>query len=400
MAMTLGNGLTIDRLNASPSLCDAVPSSTLQGRVLLISDHDYRTARRANMHPIADALARLGCEVCFVSVRFSPLSRLKGDSRTFLWDRANRPEMQNGVQCYLWKTPFHPFHPHMPIINDVATLAYRAYAHWPNQFLDEAMRTASFIVVESGLGALLMQRARDRNPSATIVYVASDELATVGVHPFVQAQLEAAIDDIDQVCVPSPRMAPRFEWARDRLFYVPHGLDAADFPDDEPTPYAMPRNAVSVGSMLFDRTVFTHAAARLPDVQFHVIGAGEDFDAPENVHLHREMPFRDTVRFIRHADVGIAPYRAAPGCDYLCDTSMKLMQYEYFGVPAVCPTFAAGERDDRFGYLPGEPASIEAAMRAALDKGRTTTPKSFLTWEDVVRRLVDPRAFPDTVLGT
>lgn len=398
MALTLGPPPTIDPRHHSASVHEFSRAGSLRGRALLISDHDYRTARRANMHPIADALARLGCEVCFVSVRFSALSRLKGDSRTFLWDRANRPEMQNGVQCYLWKTPFHPFHPRMPIVNDVATLAYRAYAHWPNQFLDEAMRTASFIVVESGLGAMLMQRARDRNDSATIVYVASDELTTVGVHPFVQAQLEAAIDGIDQVCVPSPRMAPRFDWARDRLFYVPHGLDAADFPDDEPNPYPTPRNAVSVGSMLFDRSVFTHAAARLPDVQFHVIGAGEEFEAPDNVHIHREMPFRDTVRFIRHADVGIAPYRPAPGCDYLCDTSMKLMQYEYFGLPAVCPAFAAGERGDRFGYRPGDATSIEAAMRAALDKGRTAAPKSFLSWEDVVRRLVDPRAYPDTVL--
>lgn len=389
-------------LESSPTfdarLAYASEGGLLGGRALLISDHDYRTARRANMHPIADALARLGCEVSFVSVRFSPLSRLKGDSRSFLWDRANRPEVHNGIECYLWKTPFHPFHPRIPIANDVATLAYRAYANWPNNFLDDAMRQASVIVVESGLGALLMPRARDRNPSATLVYVASDELATVGVHPFVQAQLEAAIGDIDQVCVPSPRMAPNFQWASDRLFYVPHGLNAADFPDDEPSPYTARHNAVSVGSMLFDRSVFTMAAAALPDVQFHVIGAGEKFDAPANVRQHDEMPFRETIRYIRHADVGIAPYRPAPGCDYLCDTSMKLMQYEYFGVPAVCPDFASGERGDRYGYRPNDSASIEVAMRAALAKGRTATPKSFLSWEDVVRRLVDPRAFPDTVL--
>jgi 2-beta-glucuronyltransferase len=74
-------------------------SANRRGKVVVISDHDYRTARRASVHQIADAFARLGHKVSFISVRFSVLSRIKGDSRNFLWRRANKPEVKNNIQC-------------------------------------------------------------------------------------------------------------------------------------------------------------------------------------------------------------------------------------------------------------------------------------------------------------
>ncbi len=371
---------------------------TRRQRMVLISDHDYRTRRRANMHPIADALVRQGHDVTFISVRFSLLSRIKGDSRTFLWNRANRPEMHNGVCCYLWRTAIHPFHVRKPGLAGLTAGLYGAYASWPNRFIDESLRSASSVIVESGLGALLFKRIRALNPSTTTVYVASDDLETVGVHPCVQARLEGSAGCIDQICLPSPKMAPGFAWAGRRVFHVPHGLDTSDFRSAMASPYSSGLNAVSVGSMLFDTDVFVRGAARLPDVHFHVIGPGTSFEPPPNVRLYPEMAFRDTIAFIRHAAVGLAPYRPAPGCNYLCDTSMKLMQYEHLGVPAVCPTFAAGDRDHRFGYSPGDWPSFEMAVRKAIACGRNATPRSFLSWDDVVRRLLDPRAFPDATM--
>lgn len=367
-------------------------------KVVLISDHDYRTARRANMHPIADALVRLGYDVTFVSVRFSALSRLKGDSRNFLWDRANKPEYASNVRCYLWKTPFHPINLNSRILNSLSAPLYKIYARMPCGFLDDALRSASHVIVESGLGAMLLRRARALNLSAKISYLASDDLVTVGVHPCVQTELTKAGRLINFACVPSRRMASGFEWAGNRLFYVPHGLHQPDFAEPSLNPYSAEINAVSVGSMLFDAEFFRVAAARFPDIQFHVIGAGQKFEAPANVIQHAEMNFRATLPYIRHATFGVAPYRFARQCEYISDTSMKLMQYEYYGIPAVCPTFAAGENTSRFGYKPGIPPSIVAAVEAALERRSEVKPRRFLSWEDVARRLLDPREFADTVV--
>jgi 2-beta-glucuronyltransferase len=384
--------------DVKPAVPRQQETSPHRRRAVIVSEHDYRTARRANMHPIADALVRLGWEVAFVSVRFSPLSRIKRDSRAFLWKRANKREAHNGVGCYLWKTPFHPVHTRIPAIDRRSAALYRLYARLPSRDLDDILRGATAVIVESGLGAMLIDRIRTHSPDAIVSYLASDELATVGVHPFVQQSLESAVDKIDHVCLPSPRMAQGFAWAKDRLFHVPHGLDVDDFAHEGESPYVALLNAVSIGSMLFDPQVIIHAAQAHPDMQFHVIGCGMRFDAPANVRIYDEMPFKETIAYIRHASVGIAPYRRAPGCDYLCDTSMKLMQYEYLGIPAVCPDFAGGERANRFGYMPGDYGSIAQAFADAKACGRVAA-RRFPSWDDVAQRLVNPRAFADTALS-
>ncbi len=66
---------------------------------------------------------------------------------------------------------------------------------------------------------------------------------------------------------------------------------------------------------------------------------------------------------------------------------MKLIQYESFGVPAVCPAIVAGEREGRFGYTPGDAQSISAAIRAALAKGRFEGHLP-MGWQEVADRIL------------
>src|SRR6266508_512596 len=102
-------------------------------KVLIFSEHDYRTPRRANFHPIADALVRLGHHVTFVSIRYSLLSLLTGNSRSFI--RATLPEVYNGVECYLWRTIVHPFNPRNSLISPALTIPlYWIYQRLRNEF--------------------------------------------------------------------------------------------------------------------------------------------------------------------------------------------------------------------------------------------------------------------------
>jgi 2-beta-glucuronyltransferase len=368
----------------------------MTGKVVLISGHDYRSARRSNFHHIADALVGLGFEVSFISIGYSYLSLLKGDSRNFLSRRANQLEIQNHVQCFLWKTKLHPFYPKILGLNFVSSLMYKPYAWLPNRFIDKELRSATVILVESGLTPLFLPRARARNSSAQIIYYASDELRTIGAHPFLQAQLENCRDIINHVAVVSRKMAPGFAWAADRLYCVPHGVNPIDFATDAGSPYTSRINGVSVGSMLFDPSFFIHASTQFPDVEFHVIGSGSKCRESKNVHVYPEMPFKDTIPFIKNATFGIAPYCYAPGCEYLCDTSMKLMQYDYLEIAAVCPYFAVGANQNRHGYIPGVSHSIVEAINAAMKRNRSTVRNKLLTWTEVVLRLLNPAAFHDT----
>ena len=369
------------------------------GRVLFLSAyHDYRTAKRASIHQTAHALARAGYDVSFVSTRFSHLSKRKGDSRLFLWERANRFEEVDGVRCYLWRTAFHPFATGSPLADQLMTGLFPLYAALPNREIDGVIRAADFVVIESSVAAILLRRIRRLNPRCRLIYYATDRLDTVGAHPFVRAQLVRDAALIDHVSLRSSTMAEDFDWAGGRLRRVGFGIDPADFAGIGASPYTGGQNAVAVGSMLFDAGFFRLAAPLFPDVTFHVIGCGEQFDAPGNVQIHDEMPFRATLPWLAHSDIGVAPYRAAPGVEYLAESSLKLAQYEFLRLPAVCPNFAVGGVASRCGYQPDDAGSIRAAVECALALAGTLSPRSFPTWEEVGERLLRPDDYPDTAL--
>jgi 2-beta-glucuronyltransferase len=360
--------------------------------------HDYRTPRRGSIQALADALVRLGYEVTFISVRFSPISRFKGDHRAFLWPRANRLEVVNAVRCYLWRTPFHPFASRIAPIDWMAGPLFTAYGLLPNRFIDEELRTASHVIVESGLSIMLAHRARRLNREARIIYRGSDALHTIGAPPALARELRRRAGDIDAFCLLAEKMAGDFAWAAGKTFVVPLGVHPDDFAAIGPSPYAGGINAVTVGSMLFDASFFRHAGARFPKVQFHLIGTGARFDAPANVHIHPEMPFKATLPYIKHADFGVAAYRPSANSGYLAQSSLKLMQYEYLGLPAVCPDYATGASPNRFGYVSGDGASIEAAIRHALAHGRFAGASRFLSWEEVAKRMLSPELYADTAI--
>lgn len=368
--------------------------------VFLSAFHDYRTAKRASIQQVADGLARAGHDVSFVSTRFSHLSKRTGDSRLFLWDRANQVEAVNGIRCYLWRTAVHPFQSRNALANAVMSRLYPLYAALPDRQFDAFLRAADYVIIESSVAAIFMRRIKRMNPAVKILYYATDRLDTVGAHPFIRERLEQDAALIHHVSLRSPKMASDFSWATGKLYRAEFGIEPSDFTNVGPSPYALDRQtAVSVGSMLFDASFFQMAAAAFPNVDFHVIGAGSRFDAPANVIQHNEMKFVDTLPYVKHATIGVAPYLPAPGVEYLAESSLKMAQYEYFALPAVCPEFAVGDVRSRFGYRPYDGASIADAMRQALAATGQVTPRTFLTWEQVADRVLTPQQYPQTFIG-
>ena len=367
--------------------------------VMISGTHDYRTPRRGSFQALADAFIRLGYEVSFISIRFSPISIVTGDHRRHLWSRINQVEKVNNIQCYLWGTIFHPCHTRLSLIDKLATPLFSVYARLPARFLDNELRSASFIVLESGLAISLAHRARRLNKQARIIYRASDMLDTIGAHPSLKTELQNRLDDIDAFCLLAQKMARDFTWAAGKAYVVPLGINPQDFADIGPSPYSADKNAITVGSMLFDPEFFQYAARKFPDVQFHLIGCDHQFAAPSNVHIYKEMPFKDTLPYIKHADFGIAAYRPSRNSEYLSQSSLKLMQYDYLQIPAVCPDYAVGNSQNRFGYSPTDRTTIEGAIRLAMERRPVLHGASFLNWEHVAERMLHPEAFSDTAIA-
>jgi 2-beta-glucuronyltransferase len=366
--------------------------------VVLSAYHDYRTAKRASIHQVARALAKLGHDVSFISMRFSHLSRWKGDSRLALSDRSNRIEMVDEIKCYLWRTMLHPFASNKAPINAMMGAFFEIYAQTPNKIVDQFLSAADYVIIESSVAAIFVRRIHRLNQQAHIIYYATDLLDTVGAHPFVQRQLEKDGALIGHVSMRSPRMMNDFKWAGPRRYRAEFGVDVSEFSDVGQTPYAAACNVVSVGSMLFDPSFFQAVAPSFPDVTFHVIGCGMKFSAPENVIIYDEMRFRDTLAYLKYATIGVAPYRPAPGTEYLAESSLKLAQFEYFGLPSVCPDFAVGTNASRVGYQVNDVDSMCRSLSRALEMVGTVPQRQFQSWEDVAARVLTPQNYPDTAI--
>jgi 2-beta-glucuronyltransferase len=365
------------------------------GSFLVLSAHDYRTPRRASIHSIADELAKRG-PTRFFSLRYSRLSQWKHDIRLPLDASANTVVKHRGVDCYLWKTALHPFNTRRDWLRPVEDVMFRRYVAAAPATLWQWMRDANTIVFESGTAVVFVELARQINPRAKLIYRASDGLSAIDTADYVARTFARVASAMDTIALVSPAMAAEVA-SRDNVHHIGHGIDPALAEQGDPSPYDGGVHAVSVGSMLFDPEAIAVASRAFPDITFHVIGSGRNRmpGYGDNVAVYGEMPHAETLRYIKHARFGIAPYAAARLPAYLADSSLKLLQYDFYALPAICPHAIVGGYGSRFGYAPGDAGSIVAAVRRALDAPRVRSRKP-LDWAQTVDRLLNPTAYPDT----
>jgi 2-beta-glucuronyltransferase len=130
---------------------------------------------------------------------------------------------------------------------------------------------------------------------------------------------------------------------------------------------------------------------------FHVIGSESDLQSRGNLLVYPEMAFAKTLPYLAHATIGLAPYLETPSAAYISESSLKLLQYNYLRRPAVCPDFAVGGHRNRFGYRPGDPPSIKAAIERACAHAFEPVEEP-LSWDDVVARMLEPKRFAGAAL--
>ena len=366
---------------------------------LVLSAHDFRSPRKANLHFITSELVKRG-KTRFFSLRYSLLSKRTGDPRLSLDAEANKISTYQGVECYLWKTLIHPFNTRRKWLRPLESLMYSWYSRGQNPVLRQWIKEATVIVLESGIAPIFFDLIKSLNPNAKILYRASDALDTINVADYIHETFARVAGQLHTIALPSKAMADGIP-SKHNLAFVPQGIDHSVTEKADPSPYGPGVHAVSVGSMLFDASFFVIASKRFPEITFHVIGSGQGADPGygDNVKVYGEMPFAQTLRYIKHAQLGIAPYSSNNLPAYLRDTSMKLIQYAFFEIPAICPFFIAADYPNRFGYEIGNEETIANAITRALIPSSNTARQQVLSWGEVTERLLTPQLFRDTEIS-
>ena len=358
-------------------------------KVVLITLHYLESKRQADIHFVARAFHRTGWDVLFMTVGISRISEFRGDHRFQYPVRAeaNRVKrIEDGLASFVWLRPWHPVDLRLGVLNALSMPLFRTYGAGPLGEAEGFVREADLVIFESTPGIMLFDRIRRLNPGARYVYRMSDDLRVIRTHPAVLEAEDRILPEFDLISLTGRRMLDRFGKYPQAAMHA-HGIDKALFDRDVPTPYADDGrvHAVSVGGTLFDLETLLTASALMPEWSFHVFGWKHGDPGRDNIVFHGEVPFVETVPYIKHADVGLALYRYRPGAEYLADSSLKMIQYTYACLPILAPNFAvAPDRPHVCGYDAGDRESIRRALERARSFDRSTIDRERVhSWEEL-----------------
>nr|WP_298094577.1 polysaccharide biosynthesis protein GumK [uncultured Shinella sp.] len=360
-------------------------------KIVILSSHVFLEGfRKASIHFVARCWAATGNEVFFTTVGHSALSSLKQKSRL----QALRREQNNryiqvapGLSAGAYLPPLHAFSTAKPLVNALVKPLFALYGRHLPAFVRDKIEAADLVVIESGTPVVFLDLVRRLNPRAKLLYFCRDLLRSVGAAPYLREVEERGIGLFDSVCVPSRRLGEMLP-SGGKVHFVPQGIEGAVFDCAEISPYPEgSRNAVAVGDMLFDQVSIDAMAAAAPEVTFHLFGIRWRGDAPANVRLHGEQSFETLAAYIRHADIGLAPYRVNSSEVYLAESSLKLLQYGYCRLPVLLPDIIPVSRGNEITYSLDGPNDWRAVIDTALAwPHREDYRDGILTWDDVARQ--------------
>jgi 2-beta-glucuronyltransferase len=346
--------------------------------------------RKTSLVFMAEALAAKGYDVHVVTTQLSWLSRLRAASRlgTVPAELRNRWYEYEGMRAFVWVPAVHPISARGRLAAAITAPLVSLYGHLLPKAIRSSLARAELVLVESCAAVALFRQIKQAARAATVIYSMSDRLDAVGMHPLLQRRLLEDAPAYDLVRVPASSLLQDLPGAR--TVCIRHGLEKQLFDRTTFNPYDQPRNAVLVGDMRLDQATFRALVQAFPRVQFHYFGRTHlNFTGHANLIVHGEVPFEKLVPFVKHADVGLALYQPAASLNYLAESSLKLIQYRYCGLPIVAPDFLRHANPSITAYEHGVSGSAESALKQALNRERVAdAPDDILTWAEVTDQML------------
>ena len=179
-------------------------------------------------------------------------------------------------------------------------------------------------------------------------------------------------------------MFETFKEGRTRLEL--HGINKKIFDECKHTPYTKPGpHAIFVGNSFLDTSFFSIATRLFPSWTFHLIGPFQNVPTAPNLIQYGELPFSETIPYVKFADVGLQTRSYSPGVESLSN-SLKVIQYSYCNLPIVCPHYISLKREHAYYYDNSDEASIKKALEQALlfkQSKKLTKKDEILSWDEI-----------------
>lgn len=354
--------------------------------VVFVTCHYWDSKRRAGFHWLADAFWRAGWQVLFLTTSLSWLSIPRRDHRLrYGLGHVNRLVLgKERFWSYVLFTPWHPVSVRSPLLDRWLTPLFRQYGTLDLSPCEALLTAANLFVFESAAGLMLFDQLKQRNPTARYLYRVSDDLRHLRSHPIVLEQERRILDQFDWVSVPSQYIFEHLRQFTDRISLDYHAIAKALFDQPLPNPYDGGPNLIFVGVAYADLTFIDIASYHRPDLTFHIIGPIRNLPRRPNVKAYGELPFREALPYLKHADAGLQCLEYRNGAESFSD-SLKVIQYTYCRLPFIAPDFLRTRHPHACYYSPGDKESIVNALTKALEYDRSKIDHSMVySWDELM----------------
>jgi len=361
-------------------------------RAILVTGHYWHSKRKAGFHWLADALHRLGWEVIFFTAPISWLSVIRQDYRLAypVLQEANRLiQVDQGMWSYVWFTPWHPANLRLKFLNQLCHRLFYGYSKFPLKAIEPIISQSHLIIFESTPALLLFERFKQLNSHAKFIYRVSDDLRLLGNHPVVLETEQHIAGKFDLVSVPSQPIYRLFEGLPQLRLNV-HGIRPELFEQEYVNPYPSSNhpNLIFVGNSNFDHNFLAHASQLFPGWHFHIIGSINNLPDRPNIIKYGELPFEQTIPYIKYADIGLQTLSYRPGMESMTN-SLKIIQYTYCQLPIIAPLYLQSSRSNFCYYQPGDALSIQQALKEAFNYNRTQISKDAIySWDEIIKQFI------------
>jgi len=361
-------------------------------RAVLLTGHYWSSRRRAGFHWIADSLIRNGWEVLFFTAPFSWFSILRRDHRTqypVYSERRKLIQKEKRLWSFVWFTPWHPVDFRFGFLNRLCYDLFDSYGDFSLGEAESFIKKSNLFILESNPVLFLEERLRKLNPEARSVYRVSDDLRLLNPHPVLLDRERRLTATFDLISVPSQYIYDLFD-KQPQLKLHTHGVSKELFDIEYLNPYKAGHgpNLIFVGQAYFDYDFLEIATGLFPNWHFHIIGPLNNSIKRDNVHFYGEVPFSNTIPYVKYADIGLHTLAHTRGAESFTD-SLKMIQYEYCRLPIIAPDYMDCDRSQVHYYKPGDPDSINGALSQAIKFDRSKISVDHInSWDDLTDNLI------------
>ena len=366
----------------------------MKKKVILVTGHYFQSKRKAGFHWLAEAFWQLGWEVFFMTAPISFLSLIRRDYRfeyPILKEARKLIYIRPFLCHYIWLTFWHPANLRHNFLNEISTDLWKKYSELSLGEIQFSIEKADLFIFESNPGLLLFERFKELNPNAKSIYRVSDDLRLLSNHPVVLETEKNIAPHFDLVSTTSPRIFSIFSQKDTNVKIHYHGLQKSLFNQSHKNPYYLKNspNVIFVGNSFFDYSFLEIASKSFPDWIFHIIGPLLKSVNRENVIFYGELPFEETIPYLKYADIGLQTRSYDPYIDSLSDT-LKVIQYTYCRLPIIAPSNLKIRKHHIFYYNYNEEKSIQTALKNAIDYDRSKIENNQIySWEETVEIMLE-----------